>query len=506
MKILLRVLLGLVASVVAAVGAATFYLAATLGIIDVPWLSDAGEDVIPLETERAESVSDVSQVNLESAPLGAAQPRPAPVQARAVAEIEELIGRDLQDDDHFDITLTESEINRLLLSGLPRDARIRNLDVGLTPDLLTFDGELKGRIPVPFHGSLTFILEGGKARVNLQEVRLGVIPLAGFARAGMNTLLNEIGNLNKALAETGEVEITEIELRSGSMRIAGRRRGTALAGMPNLNLERPEVDLAVLPKPRIKAAKTPAATPAPGAWLYLSLGDSLAAGEGATSSTQNYVTGFWQYLEETYRVAIRFSNLGISGESTNSFVRRADPQIRRAIAEIERLQNDGLDETLVHAITLSLGANDIFPVLQSDDCTEQPMSADCQRELDRVTDKLEQNMDVILRALREAAGPDTLIILLTYYNPFDLGTGLPFEEVSDQTLDRLNRRIINVAARHNVSTANSNAVFADLAPALTHILTGDIHPRDSGYDALLLAFQDAYERAGPFEVGSISRR
>ena len=156
------------------------------------------------------------------------------------------------------------------------------------------------------------------------------------------------------------------------------------------------------------------------------MGDSLAAGDGATSSTQNYTTGFWQYLEETYGVSIRFTNLGISGESTNSFVRRADPQIRRAIAEIERLRYDGLDETLVHVITISLGANDIFPVLQSDDCTEQPKSAECQSELDRVTDRLEQNMDVILGTLRVAAGPETLIILLTYYNPFDLGTGLPF--------------------------------------------------------------------------------
>ena len=252
MKILLRIVLGLVTTVVVVFGTATFYLAAALGIIDIPWLTDAGEDEIPLETERAESVTDVLQVNFDSAPQEAAQPRATPVQARAVAEIEELIGRDLEDDDHFDITLTESEINRLLLSGLTRDARIRNVDVNLTPDLLTFDGEFKGRFPVPFHGSLTFIVEDGKARVDLQEVRLGLIPLAGFARDGMSSVLNEIGNLNKALAETGEVEITEIELRAGSMRIAGRRRGTALAGLPNVNLDGREVDPAILPKSRIR--------------------------------------------------------------------------------------------------------------------------------------------------------------------------------------------------------------------------------------------------------------
>ncbi len=83
--------------------------------------------------------------------------------------------------------------------------------------------------------------------------------------------------------------------------------------------------------------------------------------------------------------------------------------------------------------------------------------------------------------------------LLTYYNPFDLGTGLAFENVSDHTLDRLNQRIISVAERHQVDVADANSIFVDLSPALTHILAGDIHPTDEGYAALLLAFEDTYE-------------
>ena len=111
---------------------------------------------------------------------------------------------------------------------------------------------------------------------------------------------------------------------------------------------------------------------------------------------------------------MEFRNFGISGESTNSFVRRADPQIDRAIAEIRRLQSDEIPETNVHAITVSLGASDIFPVLQNKYCTDDPEGEACTRELDAATLRLEQNMDVILQTLREAAGPETVIIILTY--------------------------------------------------------------------------------------------
>ena len=82
----------------------------------------------------------------------------------------------------------------------------------------------------------------------------------------MNALLNEVSDLNRALAETGQVEITEIELSDGSMRIAGRKRGAALAGMPNLTLNRPQIDPAILPRPRSRAVAEPAVKPLPGAW------------------------------------------------------------------------------------------------------------------------------------------------------------------------------------------------------------------------------------------------
>ena len=499
MKIILRIFLGLVGLAVLTFGAAIFYLSASLGIIDVPWLSDTTNDVVGADSGPPTSFTSSGNRSPKQPASSGAEPSVPQPPVRDAREIEKVIDRDLSDDDRFEIVLSESEINQLLLSELSRDGRIRAVDVYVTPDLIEFNGELKGRIPIPFHGSLKFLLDAGKAVVDVQEIKLGVIPLAGFAKEGMNVLLNEVGDLNRALAETGQVEITEIELSTGSMRIAGRKRGAALAGMPNLSLDRPPIDPAILPKPRSRAVTEPAVKPLPGAWLYLSLGDSLAFGEGASSPNRNYAAGFRRYLEETYGVAMEFRNFGVSGESTNSFVRRAAPQIDRAIAEIRRVQTDGIPETNVHAVTLSLGANDIFPVLQNKYCTDDPEGEICTRELEAATSTLEQNMDVILGSLREAAGPDTLIMILTYYNPFDLGTGLAFENVSDSTLDRLNQRIIRVAQRHQAKVADANSIFVDLSPALTHILAGDIHPTDEGYAALLLAFENSYEEAGPFQ-------
>ncbi|MDP6184202.1 MAG: SGNH/GDSL hydrolase family protein, partial [Gammaproteobacteria bacterium] len=218
----------------------------------------------------------------------------------------------------------------------------------------------------------------------------------------------------------------------------------------------------------------------------------------ATSTATNYATGFWKYLESSFNVGFEFANFGIPGESTSSFVRGSESQLDRAIAEIQNLQADGDPATRVHVITLALGANDIFPILEGPTCRAGPGDPNCRDELDRATSEIEGNMNVILRRLREAAGPETLIIMTTYYDPFDFGTGLAFERLSDETMRILNVRIVVAARGNDVAIADAHTLFRGLAARLTHVLEGDVHPLDSGYGVLLLAFQDVYERIGPF--------
>lgn len=496
MGLILKILLAGFAAALVLLGAAALYMAAALGLIDVPWISGVSSAAMAEAAVPASSAK--SQPQAQPAPNQPAAPRPESTELR---QLETKISRDLAESDRFEITLTEEELNRLLQAELGARARIGALMVDLMSDRAQFNGELRGRIPVPFSGSMFFRLNQGIVSLELDKVKVGVIPLSGFAKDGVNAILNEIGSLNDMLAETGQIEVTVLELSDAAIRIAGRRSGRASAkarGAAEAAKAKP-LSPEDFPKPRDKAARQPAVTPRPGAWLYLSLGDSLAAGEGASSPQKYYAFRFWRYLEETFRVSINFTNLGIAGESTNSFVRRVNPQIKQAIAEIERLRGDGIPETDVHVITLSLGANDIFPVLQSDECTNNPAGAECQRKLDEATNTLEQNMDEILSQLRRAAGPKTLIVAVTYYNPFDFGTGLSFESVAEGALNKLNARIRSVAERNQVAVADAHALFNDLAVGLTHILSGDVHPQDAGYDALLLAFEDAYEATGPFK-------
>ncbi len=160
LKVILKVFLGLV-------GLAVFYLAASLGVIDVPWLSDSPDDVVVAEPEPRTRVSSSGNDRpIESARQGS-EPEFSLPPVRDARAIEKLIDLDLSDDDHFEIVLSESEIDDLLLAELSRDGRIRTVDVDVTPDVIEFNGELKGRIPVPFHGSLKFMLEAGKAIVDL---------------------------------------------------------------------------------------------------------------------------------------------------------------------------------------------------------------------------------------------------------------------------------------------------------------------------------------------------
>jgi lysophospholipase L1-like esterase len=197
-------------------------------------------------------------------------------------------------------------------------------------------------------------------------------------------------------------------------------------------------------------------------------------------------------------VTFGFQNFGIAGESTDSMINGGNRQLDRAIERVNELVNDGNPDTNVHVITIAMGANDIFPVLQGVECSADPLSEACQTALDAAVAVFGVNIEQIFSRLRAAAGPDIHIIVMTYYNPFNFGTGLVFEDVSDATVNELNTQIHAASGLHNIAIAPANDLYRGLSAALTHILVGDIHPNDDGYRVLLRAFQDAYEGVGPF--------
>jgi len=107
-----------------------------------------------------------------------------------------------------------------------------------------------------------------------------------------------------------------------------------------------------------------------------------------------------------------------------------------------------------------------------------------------------------LIATREAMGrlgdalePGTVLLVASYYNPFNFGTGLVFETVAQQTVDKLNAAVVRVAEESGATVAEVGSLFGDLAFGITHISEGDVHPNDLGYGVMARAFEDAYEVA-----------
>ena len=85
-------------------------------------------------------------------------------------------------------------------------------------------------------------------------------------------------------------------------------------------------------------------------------------------------------------------------------------QLDRAVQIIEDLKNDGDPNTRVHLVTITMGANDIFPVLQAQTCFAAPQGGACQTQLDAVIAAYEENMGRAMTRLREAVEPGTVIL------------------------------------------------------------------------------------------------
>jgi lysophospholipase L1-like esterase len=145
---------------------------------------------------------------------------------------------------------------------------------------------------------------------------------------------------------------------------------------------------------------------------YVALGDSLAIGlqaspSGDVATNQGYADDlFAQY--STQIPGLTLSKLGCSGETTTSMIEGgicnyADgSQLDAAVAFLKTHK--------VAFVTLDIGANDV------DHCfTTSGIDSSCvQNGLKTVA----SNLPWIVRELRQAAGPNTPIVAMNYYDPF----------------------------------------------------------------------------------------
>ena len=208
---------------------------------------------------------------------------------------------------------------------------------------------------------------------------------------------------------------------------------------------------------------------------YVSLGDSLAVGVGASDPQQRGYTPLYRdaLAEETGR-EVRLVGLGISGETSASFIGSYPDEESSQLARAE----ETLEKNPNAIVTLSVGGNDL---LRAADGTD----ADREAAITRYG----QNLDLILKKLEGASDPPPRISVLALYNPAP-------GSFTDAWIGRLNAQIRTVARENGVAVAAGDEAFRGHEREYVHHdgHQWEIHPTDKGYAALARAFLEASPR------------
>lgn len=175
--------------------------------------------------------------------------------------------------------------------------------------------------------------------------------------------------------------------------------------------------IAALPLALLPVTAGSAAPPSPA--TYLALGDSVAAGVGAPSGL-GYVSLLAGDLAEARHCGqgqalgcrIEADNRAVGGATTVSLI---SGQLPGAVELLEERNGNRTPVDDVRLITITIGGNDVFnPVIGA--CAGG-FSAACQTTVAKQFTQVSTNYATILGQLREAAGPETTIAVMTYYNP-----------------------------------------------------------------------------------------
>lgn len=209
--------------------------------------------------------------------------------------------------------------------------------------------------------------------------------------------------------------------------------------------------------------------PASGAPIYLSLGDSIAAGGGASDPD---ATGFaplvLDRLRDRFGDDIELASLAMPGHTTQDLI---DEQLGPAIELLE--SGDVL------LVTIAIGGNDLQQYAADPDYIADPAAPACPLEDGLL--EVDGRLASIFRQLREAA-PETTVVVLAYPNLFS-GTGHQFQRQAEIAFDLLDGVIIGVARRYDIVVADARRSFDGRGHELSRLrdATPDAHPNDDGH-------------------------
>ena len=229
---------------------------------------------------------------------------------------------------------------------------------------------------------------------------------------------------------------------------------------------------------------------------YLALGDSLGVGVGASDpATKGYVPRFRHFLQSNKGLDtdLFLNNLSIGGATSDSLI---SDQLPAALKDLKKRNSDKKPDNDVEVVTVDIGGNDVLALLG---ICAGGVTPTCTAAISTTFATFSANFDFILDELRTAAGPDTTMIVMTYYNSL-VATGCPLNALAplgDIVLEGepllglpvgLNDLIRAIAAAHGAEVADT---FGQLAP--DDIQPDCVHANDDGYGSIAAQFKAAFK-------------
>jgi len=245
----------------------------------------------------------------------------------------------------------------------------------------------------------------------------------------------------------------------------------------------------------------------PGLPVQLALGDSWAAGFGATPpETEGYVPQLHEVLKRDYNCSpaaspnakggckhLQLVSVAVPGATTPTLIANQLPQA----SEILRARNlDSNPRNDVEVTTVHIGGNDVVnPIIAA--CIAGGLTPSCVATIEDELATYEADLRVALSALRQAAGDGTIVIG-TYDNPIGscvLSAVPGAVQLGDIVLEGggpiqrgVHDIMRDVAADHGVLVAES---YGRLGPSDWVGGVDCLHPVNSGYDKVTRAFAEA---------------
>ena len=251
------------------------------------------------------------------------------------------------------------------------------------------------------------------------------------------------------------------------------------------------------------SSSTPTASEESGG-AYLALGDSVPFGYrgGATAefSDEDNFVGYPELVGE--ELGLEVLNASCPGETTASFLDasaqsngcqntlNSDFGYRKAYPV--HVQYQGFDQSQmnfavqtleendhVELVTVQIGANDLFVCQQT-----TPSRCTDPADLQAVAQTVQTNLGTILSTLREEAGYDGQIVVVTYY-------ALNYSNALGQATGALGGGLAQVAATYDADVADGYTAFQAPAGAAGGdsvaaglVLPNDVHPTEQGQQLL----------------------